>query len=382
MSDVIYLDNAATSFPKPDSVINEVNRCIREYCVNVGRSSHKKSSYATERVFKTREIIAELFNIPDPERIAFTLNTTQGLNMGIKGVLKRGDHLIISSMEHNSVFRPTHSLLNHGITYSVANGNKNGEISFSDILPHIRKNTKMVALTHASNVTGRLNNIFDIGKELKKRNIVFLVDAAQSAGIVDIDCIESNIDILCFPGHKGLLGPSGTGGIYVSNKIAISPLLHGGTGSMSESRIQPEVFPDLLESGTPNILGISALYEGVRFVLNHKNEIHSYEAYLSDILADNMLNLPGVDVLGRAGGENTGIVGLKLLNRSPSEISYLLDHDFAVATRAGFHCCPLAAKTLGVEKNGSLRFSVGFFNSREDIDAASLAMKKILSKSY
>lgn len=379
MNNVIYLDNAATSFPKPESVINECKRCITNYCVNAGRSAHKKSSYVNERIFSAREAIATLFGISNPERIAFTQNTTQSLNTGLLGTLKKGDHLIISNMEHNSILRPANYLSKNGVFCSFAKADKNGEITFSAIKPLIRNNTKMVAITHASNVTGRLNNIIEIGKELRKRNILFLVDAAQSAGVAPIDVNTSNIDILCFPGHKGLMGPTGTGGIYVSEKVHISPLLRGGTGSMSESREQPAQMPDLLESGTQNVLGISALLEGVNFVSSHKTEISESENFLAEILSNNIKNLKNVSVLGRDGGKNTGIVGVKITSKPPSEVAYILDKDYNIAVRAGFHCAPLAAKAFGVEKMGSLRFSIGFFNTKNDIDKASIALKKILA---
>ena len=379
MNDYIYLDNAATSFPKPEPVILEVQRCIRNYCVNAGRSSHKKSAYVDERIYITREVLSSLFAISDPQRIAFTNNTTTALNFALKGILKRGDHLIISSMEHNSVLRPAHSLLKNGISYSIAKADADGEVHFENIKPLIRKNTKMVAIIHTSNVTGKINNITKIGEELKKRNIIFLVDAAQSAGIVDIDVNKSNIDVLCFPGHKGLYGPTGTGGIYVSEKINILPIIEGGTGSMSESRLQPLEMPDLLESGTPNVIGISALCEGVKFVKQHEKEILQHEQYLGKILADNMKNIKNVTVLGRKNDNNTGVVGLSIANKPPAEVAYLLDKNFNIATRAGFHCSSLAAETLNIKNTGSLRFSVGFFNTRADIEKASYAMKKILS---
>lgn len=379
MSKVIYLDNAATSFPKPEAVIAETTRCISNYCVNAGRSSHRKSSYVNERIFQTREALAKLFNISNPERISFTLNTTMSLNFALKGTLKSGDHLVISSMEHNSVLRPAHSLNSNGVSYSIAKASKNGIITFDDIKPNLRKNTKLVTIIHVSNVTGGINDITSIGKELKKRNILFAVDAAQSAGILPIDVEESCIDILCFPGHKGLFGPTGTGGIYVSEKVKISPLFEGGTGSMSESMQHPSIMPDLLESGTQNVLGISALYEGVNFVLKHNSEIFPHEKFLADAFESNMRNLKNVEVIGRSGGNNTGILALKTQNKPPAEVSYLLDKYYYIATRAGFHCSPLAAETLGVKDTGTLRFSIGFFNRKKDIEYASLAMKKILS---
>ena len=380
MNKVIYLDNAATSFPKPAAVEREVGKCIRKYCVSTGRGSHKKSHYADEKMYETRERLASLFNIEDPSRIAFTLNTTQGINEGLYGTLSPGDELIISSMEHNSVLRPATELEKRGINLKTAETGKSGKMTFKAIEPLLTDDTKMVAMLHASNVTGAVNEIRVIGRELKKRGILFLVDAAQTAGLVPIDVKKDCIDILCFPGHKGLLGPAGTGGIYVRKGVAITPLMQGGTGSISESSSQPPDMPDLLESGTQNILGIAGLCEGVKCVSDNAEAIYENEAYLSSLLAENLAGLKGVSVLGRDGGRNTGIVGVKLDNISPAEAAYYLDRDFSVAVRAGFHCAYLASKTLGCEKNGTLRFSVGPFNTKKDIEKASYAMFKIISR--
>ncbi|MBQ7718680.1 MAG: aminotransferase class V-fold PLP-dependent enzyme [Clostridia bacterium] len=376
----IYLDNAATSFPKPQSVEKAAARCMAGYCVNAGRSSHRLSRMADEKIFTAREELCSLFGINTPEQISFTYNTTYALNIGMKGVLKRGDHLIISSMEHNSVLRPAVSLSSAGVELSIAQADKNGEIVWKNIAPLIKPNTKMVALIHASNVTGRVNNIREIGLNLRKKGIIFLVDAAQSAGIVPINVKYDFIDILCFPGHKGLLGPSGTGGIYVSEKVNIKPYIQGGTGSMSESRFQPDFMPDMLESGTPNVCGIAALSEGVKFVRNNIKEIAEHESTLADELAEKLATLKGVRLLGRGGGKNTGIVGIALDGIPPAEAAYYLDRDYGIATRAGFHCSSLAAKTLETEKDGSLRFSFGPFNKRQDVEKASVAMMNILSR--
>ncbi|MBO4897786.1 MAG: aminotransferase class V-fold PLP-dependent enzyme [Clostridia bacterium] len=380
MNRTIYLDNAATSYPKPLAVLKEAERCLRYYCVNTGRSSHKKSRYANETVFAAREATADFFGIDNPERIAFTQNTTAALNQGLYGALRAGDKLVISSMEHNSILRPAENLRRQGVDVRIVKADKNGEVSFKEIEPHLGGETKMVALIHASNVTGRVNDIEAIGMELKKRNILFLVDAAQSAGCVPIDVKKQNIDILCFPGHKGLLGPPGTGGIYVADGINPAPLMQGGTGSLSESLIQPSEMPDLLESGTPNVLGIACLSKSIKYVKNRFAEISEREKYLSGRLCDSLKNIKGIEVLGRNGGKNTGIVCVKLEGIAPAAAAFYLDRDFGIATRAGFHCAYLAAKTLGVEKEGSLRFSVGPFNTKDDIDIASFAMKKIMTK--
>lgn len=380
MNRVIYLDNAATSFPKPPSVEREVGKCIRRYCVSTGRGSHKKSRFADEKMYETRERIAALFNIENPARIAFTLNTTQGINEGLYGTLNPGDELIISSMEHNSVLRPAAALEKKGIQLKRAAAGQNGRMTFEAIEPLLTDSTKMVAMLHASNVTGTVNEIRAIGRELKKRGIIFLVDAAQTAGSIPIDVRKDCIDILCFPGHKGLLGPAGTGGIYVREGVPMVSLMQGGTGSVSESPNQPSDMPELLESGTQNILGIAGLCEGVRFVSDNAAQIRENEEYLSSMLAENLAGLKGVSILGRDGGQNTGIVGVKLDSMSPAEAAYYLDRDFSVAVRAGFHCAYLASKTLGCKKNGTLRFSVGPFNTKKDIEKASSAMFKIISR--
>ena len=341
-------------------------------------NTHSSIRIADEKIFTAREELCSLFGIDSPERIAFTYNATYALNMGMKGVLKKGDHLIISSMEHNSVLRPAVSLSSAGVELSIAEADKDGEITWKNIALLIKPNTKMVALIHASNVTGRVNNIREIGINLRKKGIVFLVDAAQSAGIVPINVKHDFIDILCFPGHKGLLAPSGTGGLYVSEKVQIKPYIQGGTGSQSESRFQPDFMPDMLEAGTPNVCGISALAEGTRFARSNLKEIGQHESALADALAENLAALKGVRLLGRKGGQNTGIVGIALGSMPPSEAAYYLDRDYGIATRAGFHCSSLAAKTLSLEKDGSLRFSFGPFNKRQDVEKASVAMMKIL----
>ena len=378
MKKPVYLDNAATSYPKPSSVLKAMSSCMTGYCVNAGRSAHSLGRLADEKIYNARDELCSLFGISSPEQIAFTYNTTYALNTALTGVLEKGDHLIISSMEHNSVLRPAVHLSSKGVKLSIAEADKNGEVSWQSIAPLIIQNTRAVAVIHASNVTGRVNNIREIGLNLRKKGIIFIVDAAQSAGTVPIDVKHDFIDILCFPGHKGLLGPSGTGGLYVSEKIHLKPLVRGGTGSLSESRFQPDFMPDMLESGTPNVCGIAALCEGVRFVRKHISEIAEHETALADMLSQNLAALKGVRVLGRNGGANTGIVGVVLEKMSPTEAAYYLDRDHGIATRAGFHCSSLAAKTLSIEKDGSLRFSFGPFNTKNDVYKASDAMRDIL----
>ena len=376
MSRIIYLDNAATSFPKPPEVVREAIKCMETYCVNSGRSSHIKSRIADRKIYEARENAAELFGVDNPEKIAFMLNTTMAINQGLRGVLNKGDHLIITSMEHNSIWRPASTLEMQGVALSIAQADGDGLVTWQDIQPHIRANTKMVAMLHGSNVTGGVNDIRSIGKELKKRKILFLVDAAQTAGCVPVNVVDDYIDILCFPGHKGLMGLPGTGGIYVREGVSITAIYEGGTGSNSESHLQPRMMPDYLESGTLNVLGVSALGKGIEFVRKHFNEIAESENYHATRLADNLANIKNVVVLGKK--RSTGIVSVSLKGIAPSAAAHFLDMDYKIATRAGFHCSYLAAKTMGVEDEGSLRFSFGPFNTENDVKAATEAMFKIM----
>lgn len=279
-------------------------------------------------------------------------------------------------MEHNSILRPASTLERAGIQLDIAKADKDGIVSWQAIKPLLKSNTKMVAMLHASNVTGGINDIRAIGNELKKKKILFLVDAAQSAGCVPINVDKDFIDILCFPGHKGLLGLPGTGGIFVRESVNITPIYEGGTGSHSESRMQPQIMPDYSESGTPNILGISALGKGIEFVLKNINEISEKERYLSTLLAENLSNIKNIVVLG--GKNKTGIVSVSTKGIAPAAVAHFLDIDYGIATRAGFHCSFLAAQTLGIEKEGSLRFSFGPFNTERDVKAATDGVFKIM----
>ena len=368
----IYLDNAATSYPKPKEVWLAMDKA-REFAVNAGRGSHRLSRKAAEMVYIAREKLAELFNINDPKQIAFTQNATMGLNMGIKGIVSKGDEIVISNMEHNSVYRPA---VNSGARINFAKADKYGEISAKSVLNALTRNTKLVCVLHASNVTGGINNIREIGRLLKERNVIFMVDAAQSAGCVDINVNRDNIDILVFPGHKSLLGPSGTGGIYVREGIKLKTILEGGTGSMSEYPSQPDFFPDRLEAGTINLLGIAGLTGGVDFVLrNGAENIGDAEKYFCSMLYSELANLKNIKLLGPTDRNKcTGALSFSA-QKDAGEIAYLLDRDYDIAVRSGLHCAPLAAKTLGI--NGSVRLSCGPFTRKEDIEKAAYAVKKI-----
>lgn len=373
---VIYLDNAATSFPKPSAAIFEFEKCMREYSANVGRGAHKMSLDALYKVYEVRENLTEFFGGDNPERMIFTLNTTMSLNMGIKGVLKSGDEILISGMEHNSVLRSAYSLKEKGVSLKIIPPLKTGEVTKEAVEKLITDKTRLVCITHVSNVCGTVNNIKEIGKFLKEKNILFMVDAAQSAGILPVNIKECNIDILAFPGHKGLLGPMGTGGLYVKDGIELKTIIEGGTGSLSESPYQPDFLPDRLESGTINLPGIASLGAALSFVKRAEiSYIEMHEKKMGRLLAEKIGNIKGVNILG--GGEKTGIVAITVDNIDSALIGERLDREYGVAVRTGLHCSFLAAQTLGIEKGGSVRFSPGIFTTEREIDKAAYALSKI-----
>ena len=381
---MIYLDNAATSFPKPSRVYDEVLRCMSEYCANPGRGGHFMSIASGKAVMATREIICDFFNIKNPMQVCFTKNATEALNIAIKGCLSAGDHVITTSMEHNSVIRPLKELeKNNGLELSIIKGNVKGEIDQNDILNNIRKNTKLIVCTLSSNVNGVILPIKEIGKIAKEKAVLFLVDASQGAGTVDIDVKEMNIDLLAFPGHKGLLGPQGIGGLYVREGIHLNSIMQGGTGSNSENIYQPKLMPDLLESGTLNTPAIVGLGYGIEFLNSfgvenmrlYKHElVNKLHTGISEIDSIKEYNLSEVD-------KNSGIVAINFEGIDCAEVSYLLDKQYGIATRSGLHCAPLAHETLGTLKIGVVRFSVGCFNTFEEIDRTIIALKEIYRNS-
>ena len=380
---MIYFDNAATSWPKPEEVYREVEKVLRN-CGNPGRGGHKMALESGRVIFEARQEICSIFNIKDPMRVVFTSNTTEALNIALKGILKEGDHVITSSMEHNSMIRPLMALKEKGIEVTIVKANEEGKIDPEDIKEAITTKTKMIAITHASNVTGTIMPIEEIGNIAREMNLIFLVDAAQTAGILPIDVEKQNIDLLAFPGHKGLYGPQGTGGLYVRKSIEILPLEEGGTGSKSESMYQPDLMPDKLESGTPNTPGIAGLKEGVKFVksVGIKN-IYQQEKRLTKILIEGLKEIKGVKIYGpQKVEERVGVVSITLKDSDVGEISYILDRDFDIATRAGLHCAPLAHSTIGTLKTGTLRFGIGYFNTEEEVEKAIKAIEIISRKTF
>lgn len=376
---LIYLDNAATSFPKPDIVYEAIMDAMREYGANPGRSGHKLALKAGRAIYETRELLAAFFNIEDPMRIIFTPNATDGLNLGIKGLLKPGDHVITTSMEHNSVLRPLKALEKIGVKTTIVQCDEEGSVDTRDIEEAINQNTKLILTTHASNVTGTILPIKAIGDIAKKHKLVYMVDAAQTAGVYPIDVANMNIDILAFPGHKSLLGPQGTGGIYIREGIEIGNIKEGGTGSKSDSLIQPEIYPDKLESGTPNMPGIVGLGAGLKYIVDRGIEdIREHERKLTKIFIDGLKEIKDAKIYGPCDVDKQApVVSINIGEEDSSEVSYILDQVFDIAVRPGLHCAPLAHKTIGCYEQGCVRFSIGPFNTVKDIETALEAVNSI-----
>lgn len=374
-----YFDNAATTFPKPEIVYNEIMTAMREYGANPGRSGHKMALKASRGIYETRELISKLFNIDNPLDMILTFNATESLNLGIKGILKPGDHVITTSMEHNSVLRPIKFLEKHGVENTIVPCDNKGRVSLGDIKRSIKNNTKLIACTHISNLTGTIMPIYEIGLLAKDKGIFFMVDAAQSAGVYNIDVESMNIDLLAFPGHKSLLGPPGTGGLYIRKDLKLQEIFQGGTGSASDSLEQPDIYPDKFESGTINAPGVVGLGAGVKYILDKgiKN-IRNHELDLTRYFLEETKKIDKITLYGPQNIEEQGpVVSLNIGNLDSSELSYILDDKYDIAVRPGLHCAPLGHKTIGTLERGAVRFSFGIFNTYEEIEYAIKALKEI-----
>ncbi|MCJ7691069.1 MAG: aminotransferase class V-fold PLP-dependent enzyme [Clostridiaceae bacterium] len=375
---MIYLDNAATSFPKPNQVYDEIINCMKNYCANPGRSSHKMAIEADIKIMETREAIARLFNIQNPLNIIFTKNATEALNIGIKGLLKSGDHVISSCIEHNSVLRPLNTMRKNNVEVTFLNVNKEGYIDIEELKKNIKQETKAIIINHASNVLGSVQDINTIGRLAKAQGILLMVDASQSAGNIQIDVVSGNIDLMAFPGHKSLLGPQGTGGLYISDAINLNKYTEGGTGSNSHSMEQPDFFPDKFESGTLNTPGLAGLCEGVNFIEKIGVEIiHKYEMSLLQCLFEELNKLKYVTIYGTNNLENRcSVVSLNIEGFESSEVGYRLNES-GIAVRTGYHCAPLIHDIIGTKNMGTVRISPGYFNTFDDIYAVVAALKNI-----
>jgi cysteine desulfurase / selenocysteine lyase len=407
MKRLIYLDNAATSFPKPSAVMEAMKYFLEEVGANPGRAGHYKAVEADTIVENTRRSLATLFNIGNPERIAFSMNVTEALNTAMRGLLKEGDHVITTAMEHNSVLRPLRHLEGTGfITLSIAACDHRGRLDYEALPGLIKKNTALMVLNHASNVCGTIQDVRKVKEAVV--DIPLLVDIAQTAGCFPIDVEADGIDLLAFTGHKALLGPQGTGGLYVREGLSVDPLIMGGTGSVSEEEVQPDFMPDALESGTRNNVGLAGLGAGVDFILEQGVEtIREHEEKLTAAMLSALHDVHNIAVYGplRADEQTStisitfdsilppgstydyggcGAVNLELMEEDiyPAEAGGILNREYDILVRTGLHCAPIAHKTLKTFPEGTVRISMGYFNTLEDVQIAAKAVRRIAMREH
>lgn len=376
---MIFFDNAATTFIKPSEVYRVLYDNMIKYGANAGRGGHKLSVRASEIINETREMLCEFFEIENMERLAFFQNATYALNAGIKGVLERGDHVVTTSMEHNAVMRPLAELKRNGvIEFTTVNANEKGEISPEDIVKAVRYKTKLIVMTHASNVCGNIYDIQSVYDLAKANGIILLVDCAQTAGVVDIN--SNMADMFAFSGHKGLFGAQGTGGLYIREDLNVKTLVEGGTGSNSESFYHPDTMPDKFECGTQNMPAISTIGAGLRFIKKTGlKEIREHEQYLADYFVNEVNNIKGINVYGTDDyKKRTGTVSITVEGKDLNVFATRLSDEFGIAVRSGLHCAPAAHRTLGTQNSGTIRFSFGYFNKKYEIDRALYALNIML----
>ena len=366
-----YMDNAATTLPKPPGVAEAVMQALG--CLgNAGRGSTEASLDAARIIYDTRERLCSMFHAENPKQIAFTSNATESLNIAIQGLIHPGDHVITTAMEHNSVLRPLYEREESGAVLTILPTDEWGNISYEDLEAAIRQDTKAIVCTHASNLTGNLNDIERIGKIAKRHDILFVVDASQTAGMFPIDVQKMHIDILCFTGHKGLLGPQGTGGMYVRKGVHVRPLLSGGTGVQTYSKTQPEEMPTALEAGTLNGHGIAGLDAAIGYLEETGIDmIRAKEQALMKGFYEGVKEIPGVKIYGDFSSmDRCAVVSLNIREYDSGEVSDALLTDYGISTRSGGHCAPLMHEALGTVEQGAVRFSFSHYNTEEEVDTA------------
>ena len=378
----IYLDNASTTFPKAPNVANAMSDYLTNYGININRGSYALAYDVEDIIYTTRQRLNTLFNGHDPSHVTFTQNVTMSLNMVIKGLLKAGDHILVSSMEHNAVMRPLTQQLDKGITFDIIPCDVTGSIQLESIETLIRPNTVAMIINHASNVCGTVQPIESIGAICKAHNLHFILDAAQTAGVIPIDVKACHINALCFTGHKGLLGPQGIGGIILTKEIAqtLTPLIAGGTGSFSHLETMPTHMPDAFEAGTLNLPGIIGLNEGLSYIesVGMKN-IHNHELTLTKTFLEGLRSITGINIIGKQDiQDRTAVVSITIDGMDPASIAYELESTYHIMTRVGLHCAPRAHQTLGTYPEGTVRFSFGYANTLEEVDMALSALHTIL----
>lgn len=379
----IYFDNSSTSFPKAPNVGKAMAYFIENGAFNINRGSYEGAYETGSAVLDTREMLKDLFNCSNSKNVVFTPSVTYSLNYFIKGFLKPGDHVLVTSVEHNAVMRPLVQMQKLGVEFDAVPCDEEGGIKAEDFIPYIKENTKAIITTHASNVCGTIIPIEDIGALCKEKGLIYAVDTAQSAGILNIDMQKANIDFLAFTGHKGLLGPQGIGGFIASDKLEglIEPVISGGTGSLSDSEEMPDFLPDRFESGTLNLPGIIGLHQalvylkeaGIDNMRNQKMEITKY-------FLDQVKDIEGVKIAGKKGIEGRlGVVSIDFEGFDNSIVAFYLSSKYNIMTRVGMHCAPRAHKTLKTFPQGTVRFSFSHFNTKEEVDICIDAIKTILN---
>lgn len=379
VTDLIYLDNAATTWPKPPVVRDAVLAALDDAGGNPGRSSHQLAVAAARRVEAARSALARLLGAPDPACICFTRNATEALNLALLGLVRPGDRVVTTGVEHNSVMRPLRHLERLGARVTVVPCGPDGRVDPDDVRRALTGGARLVVATHASNVLGTLQPIAELGRVAHAAGALFLVDAAQTAGAVPIDLREFPVDLLAFTGHKALFGPQGTGGLYVRPGLDLPPLIRGGTGSASEREEQPEFTPDVYESGTPNVPGLSGLAAGVEYLLARGVErVRAHERALVARFLEGLADVPGVHVYGpRDPAQRVGLVSLNLEGISPAALGQALEEGYGILTRVGLHCAPAAHRTAGTYPGGSVRFSFSFLTPAGHVDAALEALEEL-----
>lgn len=377
---VIYMDNAATSFPKPQEVMSAMNYFFHEVGGNPGRSGHRLSLKSGEIVYDTRDALARLFHIEDPLQIVFTLNATMAINLALSGLLKPGDHVITSTMEHNSMARPLRYLEEKGVELTrIDCPAPTFQLDLEQLEKSIRKNTRLIAIVHGSNVVGTVFPLEEIGYIAGKHGIYFMVDAAQTAGAYPVNVQKAGIHLLAFTGHKGLFGPQGTGGLYVDPELRLESLCRGGTGSRSEEDRQPDFMPDSLESGTPNAMGLAGLGAGVKYILREGlSAIRKKEIQLSNQLFQGLRSIPGVNIIGEEKAENRmPLVSFVMEGLPPSTVGEFLDEKYNIMTRVGLHCSPWAHQNMGTFPEGTVRVSLSCLNTSSQVDTLLEAVSEL-----
>ena len=381
----VYLDNSATTYPKPEDVYSSVLNYMKNIGANPGRGGYSNALEGDRIIFSCREALMRLFNFDKLENIIFTSNITESLNTILKSIIKDGWHIITSSIEHNSVMRPLFSIKQKkNIEIDIIKCSKEGVINVENFKKSIKSNTKLVVLTHASNVIGSIQPLEEIGKICKDNNIYFVIDSAQSAGAIPVDFYKLNCNALTFTGHKSLLGPQGIGGFLIDDSLnnEASPFIEGGTGSLSQSTIQPDFLPDKFESGTLNAPGIAGLLSGVNYILKEGvTGIQAGETDLCQHFINGLLNINSIELYGlKEASLRTPTISINSSKINNAELGFILDRDFGIMARTGLHCAPSAHETIGTFPGGTLRFSLGPFNDKKDIDYTLYALDSILKR--